>query len=535
MKNDCWSKFIRRGLLPLAGLVIAAQLIAPGLTRAQTSSNGWSKPVLISTNTAFSWFPDIAADRYGNLHAVWETTFSKTAGPEPNNRCVVNCLGVIMYSQWDKQRWSTPNDIVAPLNLPVGQIYRAAVSAAPAGDKVYLTYNVSGARITSAPVGTAQSAGVWSAQDFVSGRGTAIYMSDVVVDAQGGLHAVWDALVRVDDPAVSQKDQEFISDLFYAYSADGVIWTNQVNLSDTPVGATREQIEVDPAGTLWVSWDEGWDRLTEKGKQENGAVVYSTDQGKTWSDPIIFNKPEKTNAQTALGSDGKGGVLVVWRAINKNSPYFSWSRDGGKSWSAPAEIPGIFARTWAWTRFDAYDVVVDGAGIMHLFMVGRQKLSDTFSGEGESDGLYHLAWDGQKWSAPERIYDGFGPDAHAEYPKATVALGNQLHVVWFVRDQEFTEAGKYKIWYSQRTTSAAGQAVPPTPTTTSTQPPTGTPAPTATATKIVLPADVAQFDASTLYTENDDVLIWVLSLVPGSLLVLAVLLGVREWQRRHSK
>jgi hypothetical protein len=526
----------RRGKVMVVALALCAALCGallaqPGLSRAQTADDVWSEPVLLSTNTVFSWFADITADRYGNLHVVWDSLMQRDQAAENG---LPQMVIPIMYMRWDGRKWSVPNDIVAPLDLPIGQIYRVAAAAGPNSDQVYIIFNVDGAQYSVAPVASATTAAAWSPRSFITRNGTAVYMSDVAVDAQGRVHAIWDQLERLDDPNVPEKDRSYVSDLFYSRSEDGLIWTNPINLSNTPKGVTREQIEIDPAGTIWVSWDEGWDRLTEAGKQENGLVVYSKDGGQTWSDPINFDKPNKYNAQTALASDGKGHVLMVWRSVDKNSPYFSWSSDAGKTWTPAAEIPGIFTRGWEWTRFDAYDLVADSAGNMHFIMVGRKTIREGLGGEGESDGLYHLTWDGEGWSEPERIFAASNT-AHPEYPKATIGLGNQLHVVWFVRDQEFTENAKFKIWYSRRRLAVPGLPIPPTPSPTPTHTLTPTPQPTATATPLALPGDARNADAQTLYTENDDVLVFLVSVLPGTVLVTAIVYGARIWQRWRAK
>lgn len=517
----------------LAGLVLAGLLSQALPSAAQTatpaaqtaSPAAWLPAALLSDNTVFSWFPDIAGDERGRVHVAWETSFLVPgASPNEPQRRVIS----IMHRNWDGAAWSAPNDLISPLNLPSGHIYRVGIAAGPS-DRVYLTFNWDGARIAQAPAEMSWSAGAWSAPALLTNHGAAIYMSDVAVDARGGVHAVWDQLVPTDGQAESTEggEREFLSDLFYARSIDGGrIWKPSLNLSNTPVGCTREQIEIDPAGTIWVSWDEGWDRLTEKGKQESGWLVHSTDGGETWSAPVVFDQPEKTNVQLATASDGRGTVLAVWRATTRDEIFYSVSRDGARTWTAPAAIPGLYARAWEWTRFDAYDLAVDGAGVFHLAAVARRTL---VSGpDDESDGLYHLAWDGTAWSAPEVI---FGGEGHAEYPRLALTRGNQLHAVWFLRDQEFTEGGQYKIWYSRRDLPAP--ALTPAPTFTA------SPLPPATATLAVAPtrtplrlAQVEAADTSSLYTENDDVGLWLLSLTPAVVMIAIVALAVYIRRRR---
>jgi beta-lactamase regulating signal transducer with metallopeptidase domain len=125
-------------------------------------------------------------------------------------------------------------------------------------------------------------------------------------------------------------------------------------------------------------------------------------------------------------------------------------------------------------------------------------------------------------------YEGDMP----EWPRIAVGLGNQLHVVWFVRDAENlfnSDAGNYQVWYASGATDSpalAPVAVPAIP------PPT----PVAMAlTPVVIPTPTSQIapvnveDASqpalslltpNLRSENDDVLLLLLSVGP----VMAILL-----------
>jgi hypothetical protein len=298
------------------------------------------------------------------------------------------------------------------------------------------------------------------------------------------------------------------------------------NLSDTPKGCTREQIKIDDRGTIFVTWDEGWDRLSEAGAPEKGVLIYSDNKGATWSDPIEFTYPEHTNVQLTAASDGQGTVLAVWRATTQDTLFYSWSTDNARTWSQPEEIPGILARQWEWTRFDAYDMAVDSAGVMHLVVVGRESIKE----DSESDGVYHLAWDGHTWSAPERI---FGDRVlHAEYPKITISRGNEMHVTWFTRDQEFTDNGYYQIWYSSSQSAAPLLPLPtplaPTEEAAPTQPlsvrPTRTPIPPEiSSTSLVL-------DAQSLTTENDDVLRLLISLLPV-LVITGAVIGIALYRR----
>jgi hypothetical protein len=261
--------------------------------------------------------------------------------------------------------------------------------------------------------------------------------------------------------------------------------------------------------------------------------MYSTDEGDSWSEPVIVSYPNTTNTQMSVGSDGQGGVMLVWRTISLDYPgiYYMWSTDQGKSWSPPKTIPGILARSWD-SPFDVYDMATDSAGNIHL-LAGCYIQVETATAQDASPSLCHLIWDGANWSPPIPVYDG---EWYPEYPHLVISRGNQLHATWFVRDYLKDNARPSQVWYAHGQLNVPAETPVPLPTPTSTPTPLlPTPVPTATPTPFIDPALVnipAQPESTaSIYTENDDVLLLVQSLLPAMLIVALVIVGIRFWRR----
>ena len=74
----------------------------------------------------------------------------------------------------------------------------------------------------------------------------------------------------------------------------------------------------------------------------DGPGGHGGDGGGSTSGPPFTSKGESSyETQTALATDGQGGVVVVWLAVPADGQTFvgyAISRDGGDSWSAPAYI-----------------------------------------------------------------------------------------------------------------------------------------------------------------------------------------------------
>lgn len=488
-----------RILLALLSIVCLALVLAQaGL--AQVGS--WTKPIIISGALAGSWFPDLAVDHAGNVHVVWcDNTALKRQKAEQ-----------VYYSRWNGQEWSAPNDIVPPSV----EIIRNAIAVDNSG---YLHLLFGGSVIntlttyyTRTPLESAWSAGLWASPHAISSSSS--YMSDIAVDLQGTIHVVYDQHMRQPECDPLTETCPIYADVFYRHSADGgQTWTQPKNLSRSPIGSSRLQMEIDIQDTVYVVWDEGWDRLSGEGEPVYGAYTFSRDRGQTWSQPVVFSYPEGTNAQTTVGVDGRGGVLVVWRAISRDEIYYTWSSDYGVSWSPPRAILDLFARPWQ-TPFDMYDMTTDSMGHIHLVAVGR------LSPEEDSLGVYHLEWDGTAWSPPTAIYWGGG---FPEYPKVVISEGNKLHAAWFVRDALW-EGGNRKVWYSS--SQSASPAQTPIPPSTSAPTPTATPlataTPTATPYPTLAPGGTALPDG--LRTESDDLLRLFIGSAPVLILIATIVI-----------
>jgi hypothetical protein len=469
----------------------------------------WSEPINISNTPNSSWFPDLAVDSQGNVHVIWCETSDLEEGGYGEQ---------VFYSMWDGQTWSTPNDIVPPSP----DIIRNAITTDAFGNLHLLfggsVYKVLSIYYTQASLDSGWLATSWSEPRLVSMNGNS-YMADIAVDSKGAIHVIFDDR---GDPLSDVCPG--CADIFYRRSSDGgKTWSYPINLSNSPTGSSRAQMEIDSSDVIHVTWDEGWDKLSGQGEPIFSTYISSLDGGESWSSPTSFSYPEGTNAQLSVSSDGQGGVVVVWRATSRPEIFYAWSSDNGASWSPPMVIPGIFARPWT-VPFDMYDMATDSGGHLHLVVVGR------LSPEEDRLGVYHLEWDGTSWSPPAAIYRGAG---FPEYPKIVISEGNKLHVAWFVRD-DLWERGNYEVWYSSTRTSSPAQTPVPPPTSTPT--PTATPLATATLTATpyptLAPSGTALPDG--LYTESDDLIRLLVGLAPVLILATAIFAVRFGWLRRSS-
>jgi hypothetical protein len=514
-------------ILPVIFLLDGVQV---SLAQEPDAGVVWIEPMEIpSPEDARSWFPDLAIDSRGQVHVVWNETKTVTEGEGKIGREVER----VFYSTWDGQRWLPFNDIVSPQP----DIIRNSITI-DSKDTLHFVYGWLALHYKQVQADEAISAAAWSSPRLVNSRGSS-YMNDTAI-YQDVLHVIYDDAGEVGEDGICLGG---CADIFYRRSPDaGHTWEAPVALFPTGKGSSRAQIEIDRAGVIHVTWDEGWDRLSGNGSPETGVYMHSLDGGTTWSEPTIISYPNSTNAQLSVGSDGRGGVLLVWRTVSAEYPglYYMWSTDQGKSWSPPRSIPHLLARDFT-SPFDMYDMATDSAGHIHLMAVGyrSEDLEQAKRAENSEEGkvtvppsLYHLMWDGQSWSEATPLYKGAW---YPEYPHLAVHQGNQLHATWFIRQNPFEVTEPHQIWYIRGQAQAPEEAsiVQPTPTPLATPTPSPTPAPSPTPT---LEPSVNLTPASpeatqTIYTEVDDVFLMAQSLLPALLIVIVVVVTVRLWRR----
>lgn len=322
------------------------------------------------------------------------------------------------------------------------------------------------------------------------------------------------------------------SDIFYRRSTDnGQTWSSPVNLSRSPEGSTKPQIKLDGQGGVHVTWDEGWDFYTGRGSPQSVAYAHSLDNGETWSSPALFRAPTSVGKpqQITLGVDGKGQLVIVWRVEAGLKPesrvvYYQVSKDRGNSWSAPRRLEGVVAREWL-SGHDNYTMATDSAGRVHLALVTQTTTEPVVYR------LVHLEWDGDRWSAPETVFE---TEDVPEWPRLAIGGGNNVFLAWFVRAKEDLFAvggGRYKVWAAHMRADAPRFAptppptpIPPTPTPL---PPTATPPFTQTST-----GGATDGVSGRPNLDAGAVTVMAIAALPAVLWLAIVILGVRRVKRK---
>ena len=405
---------------------------------SQGQTNSWSNPKQISESELFSWFPDIAADPYGNLHVVYASG-------------VIGYDLVLYTTSNNGINWQTPNDVFA---LPQEDGGSAATRPSLLVDR-NSNLNISFVDLTTVYFSRVQEWNASLAQSWMdkvpmSGKQTS-YFSRMAIDSKDTLHFVYTENVPSIACAVCFH-------VFYRQSTDnGVTWSEPHDIITSQNGAVKPQILVDKKDNIHVVWESGLGGGLGQ-LSDPTAVSYSAsyDGGKTWSKPMEFPlKVDELAKNITIGLDRYNHLVVAWWSLPADLIMYQTSSDDGRTWSDPLPIPNVWGAAQVYrSNLDDYAMANDSSGNIHLVAVARvdqlQKGLD----------IVDLAWDGTEWALPDVVtsYQGDVP----EWPRIAVNKGNQLNVVWFVRDEAHiweSDKGQYRVWYSKGFTSAP--SIPP--------------------------------------------------------------------------
>lgn len=443
-----------------AALFIALALLGSLGKQTQGQVSGWIAPRALSSTDFFSWFPDIVADPYGNLHVVWASG-------------VVGFDSVYYTTSSDGFSWRTPNDIFANPWVGTNSGATRPTLLVDHNSNLNITFiDPNQAFYSRVPLWDASYALSWLPRETMSSLDQTAYFSRMAIDSQNRLHYVYTQNM----PSAACSNCYHV---FYRQSTDdGNTWSEPVDLMDTQIGAVKPQILVDRSDNIYLVWETGQGGgLGQLSGPTTVTFAASYDAGKTWTIPTDFPVTADESAKNiTIGIDRNNDLVVAWWSLPEDLIMYQTSSNKGRTWSDPTPIPLVWGAAEVYkSNLDDYSMASDSAGNLHLVAVGRVEKTQT------DLNIVDLVWDGTEWAAPDIIatYKGDVP----EWPRIAINKGNQLNVVWFVRDEAHiweSDKGRYRVWFSQGYASAPSRQAEPVPSLTPTAQATPTLEPTAT-------------------------------------------------------
>mgnify|MGYP005846973835 CR=1 FL=1 len=277
------------------GHLVQADELSPAEEQATTtSSSRWSPPVLVSTTTWFSWFPDIAVDDAGRAYLVW------ASGTTRNGQI----LDQVLFSMWDGTSWLRPNDIFAPSTG--GWNVRPVIAIDNSGQLHMIYREYTNLRYTQTLAESAEHAVSWRPGRLISGSGGGYY-SALAVDSQGTIHVAWSEFV------FSEPTRPVI---WFGTEAGAVrLMENKGELYQAAEGLTNRAVYAiweDTAGNQWFGTAAGafrfdgvnWLRITAADGLADSEVhaIYEDRQGGIWFGTVRgVSRLDPLNTQGARG------------------------------------------------------------------------------------------------------------------------------------------------------------------------------------------------------------------------------------------
>jgi hypothetical protein len=202
---------------------------------------------------------------------------------------------------------------------------------------------------------------------------TQVYFSDIAVDKNGNIHVIWSQLY----PGEGKE-----AELYYRRSRDrGRSWSSPLDLSSSSGDSSWMQITVDGQNNIYVVWVEQT-HATGGGIGDLGVFYsHSTDRGDSWSDPMNISGEEA--GLPTIVARGESEVHVIWTRFDRgpghNDLYHQmWD---GKQWSAPHLIIDNAGKGVVWPR-----VAVDSGGNIHLVWMAEAEKGGAVYYSWSSDG-----------------------------------------------------------------------------------------------------------------------------------------------------
>lgn len=168
-------------------------------------------------------------------------------------------------------------------------------------------------------------------------------------------------------------------------------------------------------GRIAVVLRGGAGHLGIKGRLD---MVFSSDDGRTWTPPVVVNDSPVDDRNPALGQ-ARDGTLVVgfWRTATYDDqgqydpkldkPRGTWvtrSADGGRTWSAAAPID-VTECGWG-SPFGKIVTLPDGPMLMAIYGGQRRKPGEQVLNDRNHSYLYRSTDNGQTWTYFSEVGDG---------------------------------------------------------------------------------------------------------------------------------
>lgn len=300
--------------------VSAAEISDPAIQRAAKQT--------IVEGTSHVSPPAIQFDETGALHLAW---FEKS-GDLPT-------LKTVRISDSGKVVGETVS--VNPVGIEPDALHQAPGLATGADRQLFLTWS-SAKKDSNAMfaadlrlVRSTDGGRTFNSPVLVNDDGQSIYhgFENLVVDRQGQVYLAW-----LDNRS---KEKSGAGARFACSRDSGASVGANLTIDGMACPCCRPMLTLAPDGTLWAAW-----RKTFEGNVRDIVLARSTDQGRTFSEPIRVSKdgwvfPACPHRGPSVAFDRFGRLYIAWYTEGTDEQprlLLARSDDGGKTFSAPMSL-----------------------------------------------------------------------------------------------------------------------------------------------------------------------------------------------------
>ncbi|MGB9716614.1 MAG: sialidase family protein, partial [Thermodesulfovibrionales bacterium] len=343
--------------------------------------------VIVDRGNANVSNPQIVADGYGHVYAVWEDTRNG------NSDIYFN------YSSDYGFTWQA-SDIRLDTDSPGANNSNSPKIACDNSGHVYVVWQDSRNGTSDIYFNVSSNYGAtWLSSDIKLNNISSATTPQIACDNSGHVYVVWN------------------NNYFNTSSDYGVNWlSNPVQISTS--GGTETQISCDYNGHVYIAWITPIQEVL---------FNYSTDYGNTWqSTDRIVNTTGAIPDGLSLDNDNNGHVYIAWHdgRNNPESPdiYFNSSSDYGNTWGASdirlnTGAPGSTYSIWP-------EVASDESGHVYVTWYDRRNgLGDIYI---NSSSDYGMTW----LTSDIRLDTDTPGSSDSGYPKISCDNSGHIYITW---------------------------------------------------------------------------------------------------------
>ena len=268
------------------------------------------------------------------------------------------------------------------------------------------------------PAGAQSPSGDWSAPLMLYRSDLSVSWPIVVTDAYGTVHVFW-------VEGSSEYTPSNLPSVIFHTENDNGRWSKPSDILLSPGNGSAEAPEVaaDAFGGLHMIWHG-----------PNNTLYYSSVDARKAAEAGAWSTPKAIATSllhTGIFVDAKGGIHVVYPNANNFGVSYTYSSDGGGSWSSGTTVALPYQGNSA---ADYAQVAVDSAGNIHVVWTEFQ-LPNAWPPLGV---FYARSTDGGKTWSPALRFAGQG------YDVATIKVDseNRVHADW---NGMITVGGRYYV------------------------------------------------------------------------------------------